>query len=55
MSDSNDITVLKSGVYKNLLAQIESIYKHSTASDTPMPREPTLKRWKRDQRKHERL
>ena len=29
MSDSNDITVLNPGVYKNLLAQIESIYRHS--------------------------
>ena len=29
MSDSNDITVLNSGVYKNLLAQVEAIYKHS--------------------------
>ena len=29
MSDSNYIAVLNSGVYKNLLAQVESIYKHS--------------------------
>ena len=29
MSDSNNITVLNSGVYKNLLAQVEAIYKHS--------------------------
>lgn len=29
MSDSNHITVLNPGVYKNLLAQVESIYKHS--------------------------
>lgn len=29
MSDSNNTTVQNSGVYKNLLAQIESIYKHS--------------------------
>ena len=29
MSDSNDITVLNSGVYKNLLAQVDAIYKHS--------------------------
>ena len=29
MSDSNDITVLNPGLYKNLLAQVESIYKHS--------------------------
>lgn len=29
MSDSNDITVLNSGLYKNLLAQVESIYRHS--------------------------
>ena len=29
MSDSNDITVLNPGLYKNLLAQVEAIYKHS--------------------------
>ena len=29
MSDSNNITVLNPGLYKNLLAQIEAIYKHS--------------------------
>ena len=29
MSDSNNITVLNPGLYKNLLAQVESIYKHS--------------------------
>ena len=29
MSDSNNITVLSSGVYKNLLAQVDAIYKHS--------------------------
>ena len=29
MSNSNDITVLNSGVYKNLLAQVDAIYKHS--------------------------
>ena len=29
MSDSNDITVLNPGLYKNLLAQVESIYRHS--------------------------
>ena len=29
MLDSNDITVLNSGVYKNLLAQVDAIYKHS--------------------------
>ena len=29
MSDSNDIRVLNPGVYKNLLAQVEAIYKHS--------------------------
>lgn len=29
MSDSNNITVLNSGVYKNLLAQVDAIYKHS--------------------------
>ena len=29
MSDSNNITVLNPGVYKNLLAQIDAIYKHS--------------------------
>ncbi len=29
MSDSNDITVLNAGVYKNLLAQVDAIYKHS--------------------------
>lgn len=29
MSDSNNITVLNPGLYKNLLAQVEAIYKHS--------------------------
>ena len=29
MSDSNNITVLNPGIYKNLLAQVESIYSHS--------------------------
>ncbi len=29
MSDSNNITVLNPGLYKNLLAQVESIYRHS--------------------------
>ena len=29
MSDSNEITVQNSGVYKNLLAQVDTIYKHS--------------------------
>lgn len=29
MLDSNDITVLNPGLYKNLLAQVESIYRHS--------------------------
>ena len=29
MSDSNNITVLNPGVYKNLLAQVDAIYKHS--------------------------
>lgn len=29
MSDSNNITVLNPGVYKNLLAQVDSLYKHS--------------------------
>ena len=29
MSDSNDITVLDPGLYKNLLTQVESIYRHS--------------------------
>ena len=28
MSDSNNITVLNPGLYKNLLAQVESIYRH---------------------------
>ena len=29
MSDSNNITVLNPGLYKNLFAQVESIYRHS--------------------------
>ena len=29
MSDSNNITVLNPGLYKNLLAQVEPIYRHS--------------------------
>ena len=29
MSDSNNITVLNPGLYKNLIAQVESIYRHS--------------------------
>ena len=29
MSESNNITVLNLGVYKNLLAQVDAIYKHS--------------------------
>ena len=29
MSDSNNITVLNPGLYKNLLAQVEAIYNHS--------------------------